>query len=86
MMDNQTILFNIEKCDRDIDKLGFFLLYFQGDAPEKAVKLSTPGGTELMLSLFMNEETEIVKMIANRLEAQKARRAKLVKDLYYGAT
>lgn len=83
-MDNQTILFNIEKCDRDIDKLEYFIRYFNLTNATKPLKLSVPGISELQIELMTLETPPIVEMLVNRLEAVKAKRGKLIKDLYYG--
>ncbi len=77
-------MFNIEKHDREIDRLAFFIKHLDGKLPTKPVKFGFPGGFEIQLELMDLELSELRKMFTNRLEATKARRSKLVKDLYYG--
>jgi len=84
METNQTILFNIEKHDREIDRLEFFVKHLDGKLPTKPVKFSMSGGFEIQLELMDLELTALRKMFTCRLDAAKARRSKLVKDLYYG--
>jgi len=82
-MDSKTLLFKIEKAERDADLVEHFLKYSRKDFEFLPLKLVMPGGMELRMELTLPEQRVLEKMLVHRLESLNAQKDETIRQLYH---
>ncbi len=82
-MDSKTLLFKIEKADRAVDVVEYFLKYIRKDAAFIPLVIKIPNGAELMLDLAIPEQQMLERMLVHRLESLNAQKDETIRQLYH---